>query len=107
MLQAPAPPTQLVLPRGGIAIEQVPLSWTPSTSKGVAAYFVYRGQYPGFVWERVGTVTSQRSAYLDEVFPPLGGTLRVRYAVSAVDLQGNESGLARVPGEVTIYSADD
>lgn len=105
--QAPAPPTQAALPRGSVAIEQVTLSWTPSTSKGVVAYFIYRAQYPSYEWERVGAATSHRSSYTDEVFPPLGGTLRVRYAVSAVDLQGNESGLARIPGEVTIYSADD
>lgn len=106
-LQAPLPPTQLQVPRGSIAIEQVPLSWTPSPSPGVAAYFIYRAQYPGFEWERVGSSVGQRGSYTDEVFPPLGGTLRVRYAVSAVDLQGNESGLARLPGEVTVYSADE
>jgi len=105
--QAPAAPTQVLIPRSGVAIDQVPLSWTPSTGKGVVAYFIYRGRYPGYEWERVGSVTAQRTRYTDDAAPPLGTSLRLRYAVSAVDLQGNESGLARLPKDVIVYSSDE
>jgi hypothetical protein len=95
------------MPRSGAAIEQVPLSWTPSADKRVIAYFIYRGRYPGYEWERVGGVTAQRTQYTDDTAPPPGGSLRLRYAVSAVDLQGNESGLARLPKDVIVYSSDE
>jgi len=105
--QAPAAPTQVAVPRSGIAIDQVPLSWTPSVDPKVVAYFIYRGRYPGYDWERVGTVAAPRAHYTDDAAPPLGGSLRLRYAVSAVDLQGNESGLARLPKDVIVYSSDE
>lgn len=107
MPQSPAAPTQVKGPPSGIAVEQVPLSWTPSADQKVVAYFIYRGRYPGYDWERVGSVPAQRPRYSDEAAPPLGGSVRLRYAVSAVDLQGNESGLARLPNDVVVYSSDE
>lgn len=83
---APAPPPAL---DGRVDGPTVSLSWTPSPATGITAYRVYRGQEPNFYpFSLVGTTTnltlvdtSHRTA---------------RYAVTAVDNQGRESGFSPV-----------
>jgi hypothetical protein len=52
-------------------------------------------------------VPAQRSTYSDIVALPAGTTARFRYAVTAVDLQGNESGLGKVRADVVVRGEDD
>lgn len=68
------------------------ISWSAPEAKEVGGYILYRAQYPTYAWERVGAVTFLRSS----LFDPFTDSRAVRYAVAAVDHEGDESGLAEV-----------
>jgi hypothetical protein len=105
--QSPAPPQKVSVAREGGSTRVVHLEWQGAPGTSVSAYFLYRARYPGYQWERIGSVPAQRSTYSDIVALPAGTTARFRYAVTAVDLQGNESGLGKVRADVVVRGEDD
>jgi len=83
---APAPPPRL---DGRVDGLDVALAWTASPSPGVIAYRVYRGEEPGFY--PLARITSTNSLSFN------GQSQRTaRYAVTAVDNQGRESGFSPI-----------
>lgn len=69
-------------------VEGVELRWeTPGREP--AAYTLYRARYPTYQFERLDAVTFLRREYFDPTRDPRP----VRYAVTAVDLAGDESAL--------------
>lgn len=99
---SPEPPLAVSVLRNAVEPELVTLNWQPSPSPMVAAYYVYRGRYPGFQWERVAALSSRRLSFSEYISLLPGEKLRFRYAVAAVNLSGNESGLGRVPSDVLV-----
>jgi hypothetical protein len=102
-----APPGAPAAPAGLAAtlevVDDLPvaeLQWAPSAAPDVAGYFLYRAVSPSFQWERAGAVSSARRRYSEPLpFPP---ETEVRYAVTAVSVQGNESALRAVAAPVRI-----
>jgi fibronectin type 3 domain-containing protein len=90
----PAVPAGLaVLPReGGLEI-----LWSPSPEPDLAGYRVYRAAGDGAP-ERVAEVAAGRASWLDESARP---GVDYRYAVTAFDAAGNESGRTE-PVEATL-----
>jgi len=99
---APDPPVGLAVQRNAVEPELIALSWKPSPSPNVAAYYLYRGRYPGYQWERISALTSRRLAFSEFISLLPGERLRFRYAITSVDLSGNESRLRRLPTEVLV-----
>ena len=85
----PAVPAGLTVVVDGEA-RSMDLSWTPDTDADLAGYVVYRKDVTaGGGWERISAKTVAPPSYSD------AGVVaghRYAYAVSAVDLDGNESG---------------
>lgn len=57
-----------------------------------AGYVVYRAAYPTYAWEKLSALTFVQTRFFDG----FASRHPVRYAVTAVSLDGNESGLAEV-----------
>ncbi|MGV3724821.1 MAG: hypothetical protein ACO1SX_28310 [Actinomycetota bacterium] len=98
----PEPPVNVAVVRNAVEPELITLNWQPSPSPKVAAYYVYRGRYPGYQWERVAALADRRLSFTEYISLLPGEKLRFRYAVTAVNLNGNESGLGRLPTEVLV-----
>lgn len=81
---APAPPPRL---DGRVDGLDVTMSWQASPSPGVTAYRVYRGEEPDFYPLALITTTTALTASSESLHT-------ARYAVSAVDGQGRESGFS-------------
>jgi len=94
--RSPAAPTGLTaVRRAEGARAAVLLTWTPPADGKPAGYFIYRGAHPTYELEQVGSVTSLQHSLTDPANGeqlPNGG---LRYAVTAVDLEGRESGLGK------------
>lgn len=85
---APAPPPSL---DGLIEGVTVNLTWTASPSAGIVAYRVYRGQAPDFYpFSLIATTTATVTSLAHTSFDT------ARYAVTAVDGQGRESGFSPI-----------
>jgi hypothetical protein len=72
-------------PRG---IHSVVLTWTASTSSGVAGYHIYRGAQSGGPYFKIDAIFIPPTIYLDLSVLP-GQTYY--YVATAVDSSGNES----------------
>ena len=83
----PATPEGLLagMPAGG----RVPLSWAPGTEPDLAGYHVWRALDLGSAWSKLGSGLVTDTTFVDTNLP--AGVTRIWYAVSAVDLLGNES----------------
>ena len=100
---SPAPPPHL---DGRVDGLDVTLAWPASPSPGIVAYRIYRGEEPAF-YPFAQVATTSDLAYSGES----GHT--ARYAVTAVDAQGRESGLSPVfraqrliyPGDIAVDPA--
>lgn len=83
---APLPPAELAGQVGGLAVS---LNWPASPSPGIVGYRVYRGEEPDFYPFSPITATALLSY--------TGHSMRTaRYAVTAVDDQGRESGFSPI-----------
>lgn len=92
-IAAPPPPSKLSAERAAVdGAGGIRLEWAAPAAREVGGYVIYRGEYPTYAWERIGAVTLLGRSYFD----PSAGTHPVRYGVAAVDLDGNESGLAEI-----------
>jgi hypothetical protein len=74
----------------------VDLTWRPDTEPDLAGYNVYRQQSEAGSWIKLNAAPVPEPAFRDEQVTP-GGTYT--YAVSAVDVRGNESGRSEPAGE--------
>ena len=96
---APAQPTLLT---GAYASGQTNLQWAANSEHDLGGYRLYRGASAGFtpaIGNRIATPTS--TSYADV------GTSGSYYKLSAVDVNGNESGFALLtPGGTTGVDAD-
>ncbi len=81
---APAPPPRL---DGLVDGLDVTLAWQASPTPGVTAYRVYRGEEPDFYPLALITTTATLTARSESLHT-------ARYAVTAVDAQGRESGFS-------------
>lgn len=91
--EAPARPlaVKAVRETGGNAT----VSWSaPPGAAPMGGYFIYRAHHPEYDWDRVGSVTHLRSSYLVRLEPAEQSDYVERYAVTSVDLDGNESALS-------------
>jgi len=84
---APWPPPQLT---GRVSGGQVTLQWPASPSANVTAYRIYRGEEPTYTLSLIATVSNTQSPNLQS--PPLVLPTTSRFAVTAVDAAGRESG---------------
>jgi len=75
----------------------IDLIWAPNTEPDLAGYNVYRRQ-ANEEWKKINPQLVQTSAYRDTSVMPGN---RYSYAVSAVDLRGNESGRSAEASETT------
>ena len=100
---APAAPPKL---SGRVDGTTVTLNWAPSPSLGITSYRVYRGQEPSFY--PLTMIAATANLNLVDT-----SNRTARYAVTAVDSQGRESGFSPVfrahrtilPGGVTVNPA--
>ena len=91
---APAPPTGLT---GAYSGGQTNLDWNPNTENDLDSYRVYRGYSAGFTPGVGNLIASPTSPSHDDV-----GPAGAHYKVSAVDVNGNESGFTLItPGQTT------
>jgi hypothetical protein len=74
----------------------VDLTWIPDTEADLAGYNVYRQEPDGVSWRKLNSGLATTSAFRDEP-TPAGRTYT--YAVSAVDLRGNESARSQPASE--------
>jgi hypothetical protein len=97
---APASPALLT---GDYSGGHTNLDWAPNTENDLGSYRVYRGASVGFTPAPENLIASPTSDSYSDV-GPAGG----HYKVSAVDVNGNESGFALItPGQTTgVQGAD-
>ena len=86
---APASPASL---SGDLEYGLVKLRWSSSTSSNIVGYNVYRASRPDYLYQRVVTET----AVLNYSEPYDYSATVIAYAVTAVDIQGNESGFSNL-----------
>ena len=84
------PPSPPVIDSYEVAVEGVQLSWTPSSSKDVKGYVVYRknDQDTNSLWEAIAQLEKDVSNYTDQTTNP-GNTYA--YTLVALDQSGLES----------------
>jgi hypothetical protein len=95
---APATPTQLTAAYTG---SQTDLQWAVNSERDLSSYRVYRGSSAGFVPSAGNRIGSPGSNAFSDVGP--AGSY---YKVSAVDVNGNESGFALITPMQTTDAGD-
>lgn len=96
------PANRMALPPGGLKarifnaqqFRSILLDWTAVADKELAGYFIYRAAYPTYQFEKIGATSALRNNFVDPLDADTIPGERVRYAVTAVDQHGNESGLS-------------
>ena len=99
-LDTAAPATPANLTAGMPAGSNVPLSWTPGAEPDLAGYHVWRALDPATAWSRLGSGLVHDTTFVDTDVP--AGVSKLWYAVSAVDLAGNESARSAALGVVLL-----